>query len=69
MLLWASREARLAPEQFRFTTVVHELAEWLKAQLYLDQLLPREELLDRVRRNAAERDQRRNSECFMEFAA
>jgi hypothetical protein len=69
VLLWASREARAAPEQFRFTTVVHELAEWLKAQLYLDQLLPREELLDRVRRNAAERDQRRNSECFMEFAA
>jgi Transposase DDE domain len=69
VLLWASREARVAPEQFRFTTVVHELAEWLKAQLYLDQLLPREELLDRVRRNAAERDQRRNSECFTEFAA
>ncbi len=69
VLLWASREARVAPGQFRFTTVVHELAEWLKAQLYLDQLLPREELLDRVRRNAAERDQRRNSDCFMEFAA
>jgi hypothetical protein len=60
-LLWASRESRLAPEQYRFTTVVHELAQWLASQLYLNHLLPLEELLDRVRRNALDKDRRRNS--------
>jgi Transposase DDE domain len=64
VLLWASREARRAPEQFRFTTVVHELAEWLVVQLYHNQLLELRVLLDRVCRNASERDNRRNSECF-----
>jgi IS4 transposase len=64
VLLWASRQARRAPEQYRFTTVVHELAEWLVAQLYSNHLLDLSVLLDRVRRNASERDRRRNSECF-----
>jgi len=64
VLLWASREARQAPEQFRFTTVVHELAQWLISQLYHNRLLDLHALLDRVRRNAFERDRRRNSHCF-----
>jgi hypothetical protein len=62
--LWASREARLAPEQFRFTTVVHELAEWLVSGLYGNHLLDRRALLDHVCRNAVEKDNRRNSESF-----
>jgi IS4 transposase len=69
VLLWASREARRAPEQFRFTTVVHEVAEWLVAQLYQNQLLELSVLLDRVCRNASERDDRRNSECFQALPA
>jgi len=69
VLLWASREARLAPEQFRFTMVVHELAAWLIAQLYKGHLLPLEELLDRVRRNALDKDRRRNSTIFMPLPA
>lgn len=64
VLLWASREARRAPEQFRFATVAHELAEWLVSQFYLNRLLELADLLDRVRRNASEKDRRRNSECF-----
>jgi hypothetical protein len=64
VLLWVSREARLAPEQYRFTAVVHELACWLIAGLYDNHLLPLEELLDRVRRNALEKDRRRNSTAF-----
>jgi len=64
VLLWTSREARLAPEQYRFTTVVHELAQWLISQLYTNHLLPLEELLDRVRRNALDKDRRRNSTFF-----
>ena len=64
MLLWASREARRAPEQFRFTTVVHELAAWLLCQLYDNHLLDLGVLLDRVCRNASEQDRRRNSHCF-----
>jgi hypothetical protein len=64
VLLWASREARTAPEQYRFTTVVHELAAWLCAQLHLNRLLPVSDLLDRVRRNALDKDLRRNSQCF-----
>jgi hypothetical protein len=63
-LLWASREARQAPEQYRFTTVVHELAEWLISQLYHNRLLELHALLDRIRRNAFERDSRRNSQRF-----
>src|SRR5256885_5255377 len=54
VLLWASREARVAPEQYRFTTVVHELAEWLISQLYHNRLLDLQALLDRIRRNAFE---------------
>jgi hypothetical protein len=69
VLLWASRETRRAPEQFRFTTVVHELAEWLVAQLYHNHLLDLRVLLDRVCRNASERDNRRNSECFQALPA
>ena len=69
VLLWVSREARLAPEQYRFTTVVHELAAWLSSQLHLNQLLPWEDLLDRVRGNAFENDRRRNSRCFMSLSA
>ena len=64
VLLWSSREARRAPEQYRFTTVVHELAEWLISGLYLNHLLPLDELLDRVRRNALDKDRRRNSTAF-----
>jgi hypothetical protein len=64
VLLWASREARQAPEQFRFTTVVHELAAWLLAGLYPNRLLELAVLLDHVCRNARERDERRNSECL-----
>ena len=64
MLLWVSREARLAPEQYRFTTVVHELAQWLISQLHMNRLLPLAELLDRVRRNALDKDRRRNSTVF-----
>jgi IS4 transposase len=64
LLLWASREARQAPEQYRFTTVVHELAEWLISQFYHNRLLDLHALLDRIRRNAFERDSRRNSHCF-----
>jgi len=69
VLLWASREARLAPEQFRFTTVVHELAEWLVSQLYDNQLLELRVLLDHVCRNAIERDNRRNRQCFQALPA
>jgi IS4 transposase len=69
VLLWASREARTAPEQYRFTTVVHELAEWLSSQLHINQLLPWEDLIDRVRGNAFEKDYRRNSQCFMSLSA
>ena len=61
VLLWVSREARLAPEQYRLTLVVHELAVWLISQLYTNVLLPLQELLDRVRRNALDKDRRRNS--------
>src|SRR5437764_1351123 len=66
VLLWASREAGLALEQFRCTAVVHELAAWLLVQLYLGRLLPLQELLDRARRNAVDKDRRRNSTCVME---
>ena len=69
VLLWASREARRAPEQFRFTTVVHELATWLVCQLYDNHLLDLRVLLDRVRRNASEQDGRRNSQCFQTIQA
>ena len=69
VLLWVSREARIAPEQYRFTTVVHELAEWLSSQLHINHLLPWEDLLDRVRRNALEKDHRRNSQYFMALSA
>jgi Transposase DDE domain len=69
VLLWASREARIAPEQYRFTTVVHELAAWLICQLHRNRLLPWEDLLDRVRRNALDKDRRRNSQLFMDLAA
>jgi hypothetical protein len=61
VLLWVSREARQAPEQYRFTTVVHELAAWLISQMHLNRLLPLHDLLDRVRRNALDKDRRRNS--------
>ena len=64
VLLWASRETGRAPEQFRFSTVVHELAQWLVAQLYHNQLLDPKVLLDHVCRNATERDRRRNSHVF-----
>ncbi len=63
-LLWVSRQARLAPEQYRFTLVVHELAQWLISQLYTNTLLPLQELLDRIRRNALDKDRRRNSTFF-----
>jgi IS4 transposase len=69
VLLWVSREARLAPEQYRFTTVVHELAQWLISQLYRNRLLPLAELLDRVRRNALDKDRRRNSTVFTDLPA
>jgi hypothetical protein len=69
VLLWASRAARRAPEQFRFTTVVHELAEWLVSQLYHNLLLDHTVLLDRIRRNAAEQDRRRNSQLFHDLPA
>src|SRR6185437_13362443 len=49
VLMWVSREARLAPEQYRFVTVVYELAAWLFSQLYKNHLMELEELLDRVR--------------------
>ena len=61
VLLWVSRESRQAPEQYRLTLVVHELAVWLISQLYTNVLLPLQELLDRVRRNALDKDRRRNS--------
>jgi len=69
VLLWASREVRRAPEQFRFTTVVHELAAWLLCQLYDNHLLDLRVLLDHVCRNASERDHRRNSHCFQAIPA
>jgi hypothetical protein len=69
VLLWVSRQARIAPEQYRFTTVVHELAEWFSSQFHLNHLLPWDDLLDRVRRNALERDRRRNSQCFTSLPA
>jgi len=69
VLLWASREARRAPEQYRFTTVVHELAAWLVCQLYDNHLLDLRVLLDHVCRNASERDHRRNSHCFQAIPA
>jgi hypothetical protein len=69
VLLWASREARQAPEQYRFTTVVHELAQWLISQLHGNRLMPLLELLDRVRRNALDKDRRRSSQCFTTLSA
>jgi Transposase DDE domain len=69
LLLWVSRETRVAPEQYRFTSVVHELAAWLIVQLHTSRLLPLEELLDRIRRNALDKDRRRNSHVFIDFAA
>jgi Transposase DDE domain len=69
VLLWVSREAHTAPEQYRFTTVVHELAAWFSSQLHTNHLLPWEDLLDRVRRNAFEKDARRNSQCFTTLPA
>jgi IS4 transposase len=69
VLLWASQQARLAPEQFRFATVVHELAEWLVSQLYDNHLLERSVLLDHVCRYAREQDYRRNSQCFQPLPA
>lgn len=69
VLLWASRETRLAPEQLRFTTVVHELGAWLVAGLYDNHLLGLAVLLDHVCRNAVERDKRRNSQCFYALPA
>jgi hypothetical protein len=69
VLLWASREAHIAPEQYRFTTVVRELAGWLSSQLHTNQLLTWEDLLDRVRRNALDKDRRRNSQLFTGLAA
>jgi hypothetical protein len=69
VLLWVSRQARLAPEQYRFTIVVHELAQWLISQLYTNTLLPLQELLDRVRRNALDKDRRRNSTVFTPLPA
>jgi hypothetical protein len=68
-LLWASREARLAPEQYRLTTVVHELAAWLISQLHLNLLLPLEDLLERIRHNALDKDRRRNSTVFTPLPA
>jgi hypothetical protein len=64
VLLWASRQAGRAPEQYRFTIVVHELAMWLLAQLYHNHLRDLRDLLDSVRRNALEIDPRRNSQQF-----
>lgn len=64
VLLWASRATGWAPEQFRFTAVVHELAAWLVNQIYHDQLLEWQVLLDHVCRNATEQDHRRNSQSF-----
>jgi hypothetical protein len=64
VLLWASRAAGRAPEQYRFKTVVHELAAWLLSQLHIDHLLDVGHLLDSVRRNALEIDARRNSQQF-----
>jgi IS4 transposase len=69
VLLWASRDARRAPEQFRFATVVHELAEWLVSQLYHNRLLELRDLCERVRRNAAENDRRRNSQYYQPLPA
>jgi len=69
VLLWVSRESHLAPEQYRFTTVVHELAQWLISQLHLNHLLSLDELLDRVRRNALNLDRRRNSTLFTDLPA
>jgi hypothetical protein len=69
VLLWASREARRAPEQFRFSTVVHELAAWLLCQLYDNHLLDLHVLLDHVCRNASEHDRRRNAQCFQAMPA
>jgi len=69
VLLWVSREARRPPEQFRFTTVVHELAEWLVSQLYHNRLLELRDLRERVRRNATEQDLRRNSQYHQPLPA
>jgi IS4 transposase len=69
VLLWASRQARRAPEQFRFATVVQQLAAWLVGQLYDNHLLHLSVLIDRVRRNASEFDRRRNSHVFQTLAA
>ena len=69
VLLWVSHEARQAPEQYRFTTVVHELAAWLSAQLHTNHLLQLADLLDRVRRNALDKDRRRNSIIFTALPA
>lgn len=69
VLLWASRDAHRAPEQFRFTTVVHELAEWLVSQLYHNRLLEFLVLRERVRRNATEFDRRRNSQYYQPLRA
>jgi hypothetical protein len=69
VLLWASRASGHAPEQYRFTTVVHELAEWLVSQLYDNHLLDLQVLIDRVRRNAHEKDRRRNSQILQALPA
>jgi hypothetical protein len=69
VLLWASREARMAPEQYRFKTVVHELAQWLISGLHNNVLQPLADLLDRVRRNALDKDRRRNSTVFTALPA
>jgi IS4 transposase len=69
VLLWASREARRAPEQYRFAIVVQELAAWLVGQLYDNRLLLLAALIARVRRNASEIDKRRNSQYFQALPA
>jgi DDE family transposase len=64
ILLWASKEAAIAPEQYRLTTIVHELANWLIVQLRTNRLLPLDDLLDSVQRNALDKDRRRNTHYF-----
>jgi Transposase DDE domain len=58
VLLWASRQAGRAPEEYRFTTVVHELVAWVTCHLSggTDQV---QALIDSIRRNAFENDSRR----------
>lgn len=64
VLLWASKGAGIAPEQYRFATVVHELATWLSTQLNSAELLPLAQLIERIRRNALDKDKRRNSQVL-----